>query len=83
MATLTATELAELRQQIEREWITDIDFNKSVANAALQSLEDWYEGERATVSGLMDTATTPKTFTGAEKKLIAKSYLKWKFEQGG
>ena len=83
MAVLNNNELADLRRRTQREWSTDIDFDKSVANAALQAMEDWYEDERTVVSGLIITATSPKAFTAAEKKLIAKHFLAWKFQQGG
>ena len=83
MAVLTSDQLAELRRSIQREWSTAIDFNKATANATLQAIEDWYEGQRTVVSGLINTASAPKSFTAAEKKLIAKHFLKWKFDQGG
>jgi len=83
MAALTAAQLAELRRNIQAEWTTPIDFGKPTANAALQAIEDWYEGQRTVVNGLVNTATAPKVFTGAEKKLIAKHFLAWKFKQGG
>ncbi len=83
MAVLDASQLANLRKRMQREWITPTDFNKSIVNATIQALEDWYEGERSVVSGLMNTASSPKSFTNAEKKLIAKQFLAWKNEQGG
>jgi hypothetical protein len=83
MATLTASELAELRRNIQREWTTVIDFDKATANAAIQALEDWYEGERPVVNTLVNTATAPKVFVAAEKKLMAKHFLKFKFGSGG
>ena len=83
MAALTASQLAELRRSAIRDWTTAIDFGKPIANATFQAIEDWYEGERTVVSGLINTASSPKSFTNAEKKLIAKHYLNWKFKQGG
>lgn len=83
MAALNAHQLAELRRRIQSDWTTAIDFNKVVANDTLQAIEDWYEGERAAVSLLIDAASGAKSFTSPEKKLIAKHYLAWKFEQGG
>ncbi len=83
MAVLTVSELVTLRKLGRQQWTTAIDFPKSVANASFQSLEDWYEGERATVSTDIDVASSPKSFTNSEKKKIAKAYLLWKQGEGG
>ena len=83
MAALTASEFAELRELGRTNWTTAIDFDKTIANATFQAMEDWYEGERATVSSNIDTASSPKSFTNAEKKLIAAAYLLWKNGEGG
>jgi len=83
MAVLNATQLAELRKLTRINWITAIDFNKTIANSTLQAMENWYEGQRATVSSDIDSASTPKSFTNPEKKLIAAAYLGWKNGEGG
>jgi len=56
-----------------------IDFEKLQSDQAFQAFEDWYEGEKSTVSALVDAATTPYVFTGRAKKLIGQTYLldKW------
>jgi len=83
MAVLNATELAELRKLVRINWTTPVDFNRSVANASFQAMEDWYEGQRSTVSSDIDTASTPKSFSNSEKKLISAAYLGWKNKEGG
>ena len=83
MAVLDATQLAQLRKLSRVNWTTAIDFDKPIANSTLQSVEDWYEGERATVSSDIDAASSPKVFSNPEKKLIAAAYLSWKNGEGG
>jgi len=83
MAVLTSAQLSELRRLTRVSWITAIDFDKIIANATLQTMEDWYENQRATVSSNIDTGSSPKTFTNPEKKLIAAAYLSWKNGEGG
>ena len=79
MAVLIAAELDKLRQGAEAEKTDAITYVKADANAAFQALEDWYEGERTAVSGLIDTATSPFVFTNTEKKKMAGVFLKQKF----
>ena len=78
MAFLTSGELARLSKLGRQDWITEIDFKKSIINDVFQAIEDWYEGERAIVSSLIDTASGPKSFNNAEKKIIAAAYLVFK-----
>lgn len=75
MAVLTPMQLAELRRETVKNLSPPIDFNKSIINAALQAVEDWYEGEKSTVSGLIDTATSPFAFTNPQKKMMGAAYL--------
>jgi len=81
MAALTATQYARLRHELRRKWTTPIDFNKVTIDAAFQAMDDWFEAEKPTVSGLIDDATDPpKVFTNAEKKMIAGVYMILKSE---
>ena len=80
MATLTPTERAELRRDVVR-GDSPIDFDKGTINAALQAVEDWFEGERATVSAAIDAATSPYVFSNARKKKLVRFYLKLKFRK--
>lgn len=76
MAILTNTELAALRRKYQREFGEgSIDFTKATINAAFQTIEDWYTSSKVAVSGDIDTATSPKTFTNAEKKFIFRAWL--------
>ncbi len=82
MAVLTVGELAELRKSLAAE--SDVvTWNKATINAALQALEDWYEAERAVVSGLINAATDPFVFTNAQKKKLARYFLRQKFRREG
>lgn len=84
MAILTAEQLATLRQGIVRKMgNTPGGVTKATLNDALQALEDWYEGEKATVSGLIDAATAPYVFSAAHKKDIAAYYLLQKAAREG
>jgi hypothetical protein len=53
--------------------------SKAQWKAALQSIEDWYEADRATVSGLIDTATSPAVLTNALKKKLGRVWMQRKF----
>lgn len=76
MAVLPNNELAALRRQYQKEFGEDgIDFTKATINAAFQEIEDWYTASKATVSADIDTATSPKVFTNAEKKFIFRAWL--------
>lgn len=82
MAILTDLELAELRREVAKE-VGTVTWDKATINAALQAIEDWYEGQRATVAGDINAATTPFVFTGLQKKKMAKHFIRQKFEKGG
>lgn len=76
MATLTATQLAQLRREFVRKLgdIT-IDFDKPIVNAAFQAIEDWYEANKGQISTDINTATAPYVFTGQQKKLLGVYWL--------
>jgi len=82
MAVLNANQLAKMRRGTASS-LSTLDWDKPIINSALQEIEDWYESSRATVSGLIDTATSPYTFSNPEKKLLAKWWMEHKFGQGG
>lgn len=76
MATLTAAQLAQLRQLFVRKLDgVVIDFDKPTVNAALQSVEDWYEANKAQLSADIDAATAPYTFTAQQKKWLGAYWL--------
>lgn len=78
MATINSEQLAKLRQLVAAKHPA-VTWSKDEINAASQALEDWYEGEKATVSALVDTATNAgalsHNFTNAIKKTLAAHFL--------
>lgn len=83
MAVLTATQLADMRKELRKSWITPIDFTKTTINTAFQTLEDEYEdavagtrkGFEAEGGELVVAAVAPVTFTNPELKRIGGGYL--------
>ena len=84
MAILTNNQLAKLR----REWVrahrdADPTFGPSVIKAdinnMMQAIEDWLESNRAALSSVVDTATSPVTFTNSEKKRAFAVWCEQKF----
>lgn len=76
MATLTATQLAQLRCEfVRRLGDVTIDFDKPIINAAFQAIEDWYEANKAQISTDIDEATAPYVFSGQQKKLLGAYWL--------
>ncbi len=82
MATLTAQELASLRQGIESEGVP-AGVIKPTLNAAFQAIETWFENNRAGLGTAIDAATSPFVFTAAQKKALGKWWLRQKFDRGG
>lgn len=76
MATLTAIQLAEMRQRFVRK-LGDVavDFSKPIVNAAFQAIEDWYEANKAQISTDIDAATAPYMFTAQQKKWLGAYWL--------
>ena len=75
MATLTAMQLAEMRQQFVRKLNDVVDFDKPTINAAFQAIEDWYEANKTQISGDINTATSPYVFTPQQKKWLGAYWL--------
>jgi len=82
MATLTAPQLAELRRGIAPD-VAAVNFNKPQVNAALQAVEDWFETTARTEIGAAIETAAPGVFTNAQKRVIAKYWLRQKFDRGG
>lgn len=74
MATVDAAELAKIRRKMSKDY-TDPPWEKPAINAAIQALEDWYEGERATVNAALNAATSPLTLTAEQKKKLVGYFL--------
>jgi len=68
MSILTANQLAQLRQELERRDV-EINYNKAQVNAAFQALEDWYQSAaiQTALSTTIDTATAPLVLTNQQK----------------
>ena len=76
MSVLTAKELQKVRNRLEREVKgTPINYDKPIINLAIQFLEDWYEGEKATVSAGLNAATAPMVLTNSQKKKLGGAFL--------
>ncbi len=75
MAILTSTQLAELRRRLARGSATQ-DWVKSDINSALQSVEDWFETNKASLITAVDDATEPGfTFSSPQKKALIAYWL--------
>jgi len=82
MAVLTTGQLAALRHECEAE-SPNVNYTKVQINAALQAIEDWLEANRASLAVVINTATAPFIFTPTQKILLAKMWMRSKFERGG
>jgi len=69
MATVSNEDKAKIAQGMEREGI--VDYDKITIGAAIQVLEDWFDGDKLVVSGLIDAAISPDNLTNSQKKKIA------------
>lgn len=77
MAVLDATQLAALRREIVRGMAT-VDFDKSTINAALQAVEDTFEGIRAQLNIGINAAISPVVLPAPVKKSLIKFWLQQK-----
>lgn len=77
MATLGTTELVAVRNALER--AGSPNYTKAQINAAAQAVETFLTSNAAAVSSAIDAASTPFTFTNAQKKLIVAYVLDAKF----
>lgn len=97
MAVLTAEQLTLIRQACAAD-APAVNYTKAQINAALQAIENVFDGDapilRAEIAvagtpfkqflaGRIDAATAPFVFTNPQKQLIARFWLRSKFERGG
>lgn len=82
MATLDANDLLTIRQGCARE--IAVNYSKPQINAAAQAIEDVFTSGAVqnALSNAIDTATSPLTMTGAQKKALVKWYLQNRFDRG-
>jgi len=84
MATISAADLAKIRREIAEAFVKaglPVNFNKAQINAALQALEDWFEGVRSSAVTAINNATSPFVFTNAQKKKLGAYWLLFKYAQ--
>lgn len=80
MATLNSAELAAIRQQCALSFPSPT-WIKGQLNAGAQAIEDWLVSQQATVSGIIDTATSPLTLTAAQKKKLFAEVVERKYHR--
>ncbi len=80
MPIIADSDLVRIRRKIARD-LSEIGYDKAAINAAIQSLEDWYEGARgdanAGVNAATDAAGKPR-LSGSVKKLLGGGFLAYK-----
>jgi hypothetical protein len=82
MGVVTDNMLAALRRDVAGA-SGSVHWGKGTINAAIRSIEDWFESQRSTVSGLIDEATAPVVFSQETKKCVVRHYLKQKSAREG
>ena len=81
MATLSAAKLAVARRATSGQLKKIVEYSgadKPTLNAAVQAVEDWFEGQRSTISTDINTATSPTVLSANTKKFLVASYLAYK-----
>ena len=78
MPVLTTSRLVKMRQYCAKK-VSTVNYDKPQANTALQSIEDWFEANKGSLSTAINTATSPFVFTTARKKALIASWLLEKF----
>ncbi len=84
MAVLTADQFSQNRKeyllaQTDADRTFSTNALKPDINDMMQAIEDWLEGNRTALSSAIDTATSPVTFTNADKKKAFAAWCKQKF----
>ena len=82
MAVLSASDLANIRQECAKTQV--VDYTKATINAAAQAIEDYLDNMLATrpatsLNTAINTATSPVTLSVAQKKKIGAEVLRHKF----
>lgn len=79
MATLSSTELTTIRNRCAD--TQTVNYTKAQLNAAAQACEDFLATNASTVSAAINTATSPFTFTAAQKKKIFAEVVEAKYQR--
>jgi hypothetical protein len=82
MAVLTAQQLVEIRKKVAAKHL-EVPWTKPTINAALQGIEDWFEGNKGNLSTAINTASSPFVFTAAQKKFLIAYWLFQKARREG
>lgn len=82
MAILNSPQLTEIRVEVSAE--IPVNYQKSLANNAIQAIEDWFTSApvQASLSSAIDAATTPTILSNAQKRSFVKFWLKQRFNRG-
>lgn len=78
MATLTAAQLAEARQNFSPR---PAGCTKPVINAAVQAVETYMTTNAAAITSAIDAASSPVTFTANQKKQVVAAWALIRYEQ--
>lgn len=83
MAVLTTTELAELRNTVERH-VSLINYDKTQINAAMQAIEDSFETSGdGILRGALNAALTPFVPIEQQRNFFIASWMKQKVRREG
>lgn len=83
MATLTAAQLDELRQNCSASASGNIGAIKPQVNAALQAIEDYCENTAKAGFASAIEAAAPGIFNAGKKKILVAYYFRQKFTREG
>lgn len=85
MAILNNDQLAEARRKAEPDLsaLGTITHQKAAVNSALQAVEDWWENNKASLNTAVNQAISPVTFTVAQKKILLRVWMWFKFFREG
>ena len=83
MSILTDAQLREARRLVaeQLEYSADVNFTRAEFHAALQALEDWYEGERATLNQILNAATSPTRMSVQIKAALVVVFIRAKMDR--
>lgn len=85
MAVLNNDQLADARRKAEPDLsaLGTITHQKTAINAAFQAAENWWEDNKASLNTAVNQATAPITFTNAQKKILLRVWMWFKFFREG
>ena len=83
MSVLTSAQLKQVRRLVaeQLEYTADVNFTRSEFHAAIQALEDWYEGERSALNQLLNAATSPTRMSTQIKAALVLVFIRAKMDR--